>query len=240
MGPRNRRDAKKAAKANRAYVGSLDWEPTYASAQAPQMQVSESPVARSYLESLLTGNNPDLTMRNAPNADNTKMLQQQSKDQMYGTVPEMLAREAAEKQRLNSMHVDQPPPLENPEILRGQNAAMAAGRPEDVKAGIAIGSRIGIPRKADQETAKRTEQRQWDRLHPESGTYGGLKLSQEEQARLVGVVSDPNASNDDIDDAWRNTMAWQQSDYANGDNSVISAKGHKIKAAAQGDYRPKR
>jgi hypothetical protein len=90
------KDAKEAAKKDRARQMALlegnDWDPMYASDRAPTFQKSESPIARGYLESMLTGNNPDQISRAAPNAAMQKQFAQTNQNQMFGTPQERLAR----------------------------------------------------------------------------------------------------------------------------------------------------
>lgn len=79
-----------AAKDNRQqqldFVGGLNWQPQYSQElMGSQYQKSKSPLARSYLESILTGNNPATTFSGSPNAAAVKQGQQQSKDAMYGS-----------------------------------------------------------------------------------------------------------------------------------------------------------
>lgn len=69
------------------------FEPMYASERAPTFQRSQSPVARSYLESFLMGNNPDATFSGAPDAANVKAQQQSSQNAMFGSPEERMAKQ---------------------------------------------------------------------------------------------------------------------------------------------------
>lgn len=95
---------KKAAKKDKAYaaqqqragaqlINELDYEPMYASENVPTYQRSQSPVARSYLESFLMGNNPSATFSGAPNAKLTKQRQQSSQNAMFGTPEQRIAQQ---------------------------------------------------------------------------------------------------------------------------------------------------
>lgn len=84
----NKMNAKAVAQArqqNLDTINSLDWEPMYASQTVPQYQKTQSPVARSYLESFLMGNNPNMTFSGSPNAGFVKQQQQQQQNAMFGT-----------------------------------------------------------------------------------------------------------------------------------------------------------
>lgn len=82
---KNNKATKQDATRNMAFAQSLDWEPEYASAHAPTYQKTQSPVADSYLESFLLGNNPDATFSGSPNAGAVKAQQQARTNNMYGT-----------------------------------------------------------------------------------------------------------------------------------------------------------
>jgi hypothetical protein len=74
---------------------SLDYEPMYASQNVPTYQKTKSPVARSYLESFLMGNNPNATFSGAPNAAATKKGQQYQQNAMFGTPEQRIAQQRA-------------------------------------------------------------------------------------------------------------------------------------------------
>lgn len=92
---RDRKAVADQRKRDLALIKELDWEPMYASETVPTYQRTQSPVARSYLESFLAGNNPAATFSGAPNAQLTKQRQQQSQDQMFGTMQERIAQQRA-------------------------------------------------------------------------------------------------------------------------------------------------
>lgn len=71
----------------------MDFEPMYASDTTPTYQRTESPIARSYLESFLMGNNPMATRSTAPNAQVTKAMQQRQQNEMFGTPAQRVARQ---------------------------------------------------------------------------------------------------------------------------------------------------
>ncbi len=87
--------AKEQQKAGMQLINELDYEPMYASQNVPTFQRSKSPVARSYLESFLAGNNPSATFSGAPNAKVTKARQQGAQNQMFGTIEQRIAAQRA-------------------------------------------------------------------------------------------------------------------------------------------------
>lgn len=94
----NKRDKKaveQERKRNLAMIKELDYEPMYASQTVPTFQKAKSPIARSYLESMLMGNNPDATFSGAPNAALTKQRQQASQNAMFGTPEQRMAQQRA-------------------------------------------------------------------------------------------------------------------------------------------------
>jgi hypothetical protein len=54
-----KQEAARAERERKAALEASNWEPAYASEQAPTFQTAKSPVARAYLESFLTGANAD-------------------------------------------------------------------------------------------------------------------------------------------------------------------------------------
>jgi hypothetical protein len=100
---KNEKAAEKSRKRGLNYVEGLDWTPAYAQDQMSNggaYQKTQSPLARSYLESVLTGNNPDTTFSGSPNAAYKKEQQAYSKDQMYGT-PQQLQQQSAQNAATN-------------------------------------------------------------------------------------------------------------------------------------------
>lgn len=94
----NKRDKKaveQERKRNLSLIKELDYEPMYASETVPTYQKTKSPVARSYLESMLMGNNPSSTFSGAPNAKLTKQRQQTSQNAMFGTPEQRIAQQRA-------------------------------------------------------------------------------------------------------------------------------------------------
>jgi hypothetical protein len=89
--------AKSAAKNRRKedlnFIENLNWDPAYGSDRAPTFQRSQSPVARSYLDSFLLGTNPDATSSTAPNAKYIKAQQQAKQNQQFGTPEARLAQQ---------------------------------------------------------------------------------------------------------------------------------------------------
>lgn len=88
---KDRKLAEKDQKQRMAMIESLDWEPMYASQNVPTYQKTQSPVARSYLESFLLGSNPDAIREGSVNAGALKAGAQQRQNTMYGT-PEARAQ----------------------------------------------------------------------------------------------------------------------------------------------------
>lgn len=74
-------------------VNRLDWEPDYVSDLMPSYKKAESPVARSYLESLLTGTNPSSVQGTRLGADRLKAGAQAGFDQQFGGWDQLLARQ---------------------------------------------------------------------------------------------------------------------------------------------------
>jgi hypothetical protein len=67
-----------------ARIDGLDWEPEYASDHAPTYQRSQSPVARAFLESMLTDANPATTFSGRHGAQQIQQGQQRRFGQQYG------------------------------------------------------------------------------------------------------------------------------------------------------------
>jgi hypothetical protein len=91
----NVRAAREARKANLELVKSLDYEPMYASQTVPTYQRTQSPVARSYIESFLMGNNPDSIRSGSPNAGVKRQAAQTQQNAMFGTPEQRLQQQRA-------------------------------------------------------------------------------------------------------------------------------------------------
>jgi len=89
---------RRAAKDQQNLIKSLDWTPTTTAELAPAYQRSQSPVARSYLESFLMGNNPDAVMPGEVNAAYKRQQAQASQNAMFGTPEQRLAQQNAYRQ----------------------------------------------------------------------------------------------------------------------------------------------
>lgn len=85
--------AAKQRKKDMDLLQGLEWDPMYASDRVPTYQKSESPIADSYINSFLLGNNPNATFSGAPNAGIVKGQQQAAQNAQFGTPEERLARE---------------------------------------------------------------------------------------------------------------------------------------------------
>ena len=90
---KNKKSAEHDRAERMALINQMDFEPMYASAQVPTYQKTQSPVARSYLESFLMGNNPNATFSGAPNAGATQKAQQSQQNAMFGTPEARVARQ---------------------------------------------------------------------------------------------------------------------------------------------------
>lgn len=88
----DRKLAEKNREQQMKMLETLDFEPMYASQNVPTFKKSESPIARSYLESFLLGNNPDATFSAAPNAKAIQASQQKQQNAWFGTPEERVAR----------------------------------------------------------------------------------------------------------------------------------------------------
>lgn len=87
--------AKQQQKASLQLINEMDFEPMYASSQVPTYQRSQSPVARSFIDSFLMGNNPASVMPNAVNAGAKRQAMQTQQNAMFGTPQERLAQQNA-------------------------------------------------------------------------------------------------------------------------------------------------
>jgi hypothetical protein len=92
---KDKRAQEKAREDKLGLINQLDWEPAYASDTAPTYQKTKSPVARSYLESLLLGQNPDATWEGAANAKPIKAAQARTTQSLYGNLGQRAAESAA-------------------------------------------------------------------------------------------------------------------------------------------------
>lgn len=90
---RNEEEARKLRAQNLGILDSIDFEPEYASTYAPTYRKVESPVAGSYLESMLMGNSPDAVRSSAPGAAVQKAMRQGAQNRMFGTPEERVARQ---------------------------------------------------------------------------------------------------------------------------------------------------
>lgn len=126
MNKKNAKAAEKNRKQGIDMIKSMDWEPMYASETVPTYQRTQSPVARSYLESFLMGNNPNATFSGAPNAKLTKARQQEAQNQMFGTPEQRVAQQRA-------MEAQTPWKVQTPSRpvigQQGQDALHNAGNP---------------------------------------------------------------------------------------------------------------
>jgi hypothetical protein len=113
---------------------SMDFEPVYASATTPTYQRTESPIARSYLESFLLGNNPDATFSGAPNAKATRAGQQYQQNAMFGTPEQRVAR--AQQIQTETPWWKVTPPTQPVVTQKMKDSSFTARYPEIAKLGI--------------------------------------------------------------------------------------------------------
>lgn len=93
---KNREETARNARRNSLMVESMDWTPTYANnlmSNGGQYQKTESPLADSYLESILTGSNPDTVFSGSPNAAGAKQAKLAQREQQFGKPADLLARQ---------------------------------------------------------------------------------------------------------------------------------------------------
>ncbi len=93
MGIAKKSDAKKNEKDRLKAINQLDWQPAYASEYAPTFKKAESPVARSFIESFLSGANPAAIRPGTPGAQVAKATAQAQQNEMFGTPQERVARQ---------------------------------------------------------------------------------------------------------------------------------------------------
>lgn len=101
----DREDQKKAMERQQILFDAMNYEPMYATQRA------QSPLARSYLESMLAGNNPDAISSTMPNADLLKAEATASRDAMFGTPQDLLAQGKALREQPMPSVMDQMNPL---------------------------------------------------------------------------------------------------------------------------------
>lgn len=92
---KNRKFAERQRKQQMDLINSLDWEPEYASNNVPAYQKTKSPIAGSWLDSYLMGDNPAAISSTAPNAQILKAQAQARQNANFGTPAERLAEQRA-------------------------------------------------------------------------------------------------------------------------------------------------
>jgi hypothetical protein len=80
-------------------AGQLNWEPDYVSDLVKPYQPAESPLARSFLESLLTGANPSMVQSTRLGANRLKAGAQAGFDDQFGGFDKLLERQRAIESR---------------------------------------------------------------------------------------------------------------------------------------------
>lgn len=101
------REEKRAREERMKLVERMDWEPEFASTNTQAYQKTDSPVARAYIESLVLGQNPDLTYSGETNAEFKKAAQQRTQANLYGTTAQ-LAKKGAEALAKDPYKLTQP------------------------------------------------------------------------------------------------------------------------------------
>lgn len=93
---KNREEAARNKRRNTQMVEGMDWTPTYANnlmSGGGQYKKTESPLAESYLQSILTGSNPDMVFSGSPNAGAVKQEKIAARADQFGSPDELLARQ---------------------------------------------------------------------------------------------------------------------------------------------------
>lgn len=94
-GKRAGQRAKQAEKSYWDRIDAANFEPEYGSQHAPEFKKAESPVARAYLESFLTGSNPAAIQSTRLGADVDKAAAQSKFNQAYGGWDKLQAQQQA-------------------------------------------------------------------------------------------------------------------------------------------------
>lgn len=117
-------------------IKSLDWTPTTTAELAPTYQRSQSPVARSYLESFLLGSNPDSVMPGDPMAAQKKRQMQYAQNQQFGTPEQRLAQQSAYRQTTPWSVQPALEKAQKKEAASQEESNFAAQNPDAVKLGL--------------------------------------------------------------------------------------------------------
>lgn len=129
---KNREAAENDRKQRMAMIESMDFEPMYASNTTPTFQRTQSPVARSYLESFLMGTNPNATFSGSPNAKAMQASQQRQENATFGTPQERAQRQQQILQETPWKVVAPTTPVKTEQ---SKESAWTAGNPEWVRLG---------------------------------------------------------------------------------------------------------
>lgn len=97
---RNRKDAERFRQESVDFAKGLDWSPSLVGDVMPTYQRTESPLARSFLESILTGANPSSIPSTRLGAPQLRAGAQGQFDQQFGGWDELLARQRAAEQAM--------------------------------------------------------------------------------------------------------------------------------------------
>jgi hypothetical protein len=129
-----RKAGERAQDARRDYwerFQAADFEPEYLSDHAPEFKKANSPVARAYLESFLTGSNPDAIQGTRLGADGERAAAAQRFDRDYGGMDKLVrdsAREQADNSRFEVTPIDRPVVSPEANILAEREKRMGKGR----------------------------------------------------------------------------------------------------------------
>ena len=111
-------------------VANMDWEPELVSDHAPMYQRSQSPIADAFLQSMLTGQNPNMVQGTRQGSPQLKAAAQRGFDQSYGGFDAL-------RQRQRDMEAATPwavKPFDGPAITQGD--MRAASKPAFTNIGL--------------------------------------------------------------------------------------------------------
>lgn len=119
---RNRADAERFRQEGVDLVNQLNWEPDYVSDIMPAYQRAQSPVARAFLESMLTGTNPSSISPTRHGANRLRAGAQAGFDRQFGGWDDLLRQQREAEQatpwapgKFTAPAVQKLPPREQPQ-----------------------------------------------------------------------------------------------------------------------------
>lgn len=143
-------EARKLRQQSLDLTGKLNWQPKYVSDALRPYQRAQSPVARSFLESLLTGGNPSAVQSTRLGAGRQQAAAQHNFDQQFGGWD---ALEAQQRQLAQEAPWTVTPP-QTPVQKLPDNYAPSAG-PSKREQAMNWTASVGLTDKAKQEFARR-------------------------------------------------------------------------------------